>query len=428
MRQAMQAMSKLPGAAARYQQRLEGAQKDDFQRRLSPLQTPVDAEVTKTQGRGGFFADTGQERTPGGARVVTMASGSSATAPPPPEPEEPAAALADVSLRNSPVPPEGVSPQFSSLDTLQTPPTSPVMPPSVPSTELMSGQLSDELDHAPPPPVKETTMQRMKRLAAEAKATAAARFASKPSSKPAGPKASERFRAAAMDFHRRASESMAALREKKKAPEKPVQRKPAFASPVATDPASPSANCFSIGDDEEGDELDYQSPQSTPPRPKKEPVPLTAAEQESLALAQHRIAGLTKGDEVIFDADHLPDTILFMAIKLKPNKTAAKFGLSSVAERKLLRCVGVNRERLLVFDTFGETVKLGSKGRVKSNHHLTELVKLTFPRARERDVVALHIRAGMAGADDLALKANVYKVPRAESMIAKLQERLAKFR
>ena len=274
-------------------------------------------------------------------------------------------------------------------------------------------------------------MQRMKRLAAEAKATAAARFASKPSSgKPAGPKASERFRAAAMDFHRRASESMAALREKKKAPTgTPVQqRKPAFASPVATDPASPSANCFSIGDDEEGDELDYQSPQSTPPRPKKEPVPLTAAEQESLALAQHRIAGLTKGDEVIFDADHLPDTILFMAIKLKPNKTAAKFGLSSVAERKLLRCVGVNRERLLVFDTFGETVKLGSKGRVKSNHHLTELVKLTFPRARERDVVALHIRAGMAGADDLALKANVYKVPRAESMIAKLQERLAKFR
>ena len=72
---------------------------------------------------------------------------------------------------------------------------------------------------------------------------------------------------------------------------------------VATDPASPSANCFSMGDDEEGDELDYQSPQSTPPRPKKEPVPLTAAEQESLALAQHRIAGLTKGDEVIFDAD-----------------------------------------------------------------------------------------------------------------------------
>ena len=109
-------------------------------------------------------------------------------------------------------------------------------------------------------------MQRMKRLAAEAKATAAARFASKPSSKPAGPKASERFRAAAMDFHRRASESMAALREKKKAPEKPVQRKPAFASPVATDPASPSANCFSIGDDEEGDELDYQSPQNTPPQ------------------------------------------------------------------------------------------------------------------------------------------------------------------
>jgi len=235
------------------------------------------------------------------------------------------------------------------------------------------------------------------------------------------------------DFSRRASESMAAL-SKKTAPEKPTARpRPAaFASPVATDPTSPGANCFSIGDDEEADELDYvrgDAPQ-TPPRNTKEAVPLTPAEQESLALAQHRIAGLTKGDEVIFDADHLPDTVLFMAIKLKLNKTAAKFGFSSVAERKLLRCVGVNRKRLLVFDTYGETVKLGSKGRVKSNHHLTELVKLTFPRARERDVVALHIRAGMsgAGADELALKTNTYKVPRAESMIAKLQERLAKFR
>ena len=109
-------------------------------------------------------------------------------------------------------------------------------------------------------------------------------------------------------------------------------------------------------------------------------------------------------------------------------------GLPSLFEEKHLRCIGVNRERLLVFDTLNRRIELGGKGIVKSNHHLTELVKLTFPRAREQDVVALHIRAGLGagdganGAGDLALKANVYKVPRAQSLITRLQERLQKFR
>jgi len=116
-----------------------------------------------------------------------------------------------------------------------------------------------------------------------------------------------------------------------------------------------------------------------------------------------------------------------MCFKLKPNKAAGVFGRNALTEEKLLRCIGVNRERLLVFDTRGRRIELGGKGVVKSNHHLTELVKLTFPRAREQDVVALHIRAGQAG-DDLALKANVYKVPRAQSLITRLQERLERFR
>ena len=56
----------------------------------------------------------------------------------------------------------------------------------------------------------------------------------------------------------------------------------------------------------------------------------------------------------------------------------------------MLRCIGVNRERLLVFDTADRPVQLGSVGTVKSNHHLTELVKLTFPRvgSRTRQVVS----------------------------------------
>ena len=263
-------------------------------------------------------------------------------------------------------------------------------------------------------PPKETTMQRMKRLAAEAKATAAARFASKPSSKPAGPKASERFRAAAMDFHRRASESMAALREKKKAPETLVQRKPAFASPVATDPASPSANCFSIGDDEEGDELDYQSPQSTPPRPKKEPVPLTAAEQESLALAQHRIAGLTKGRRGHlrrgpFAGHH---TIYGDKTETEQNGREVWFVVGRGAEAAALR----RREpgtapRLRHVRRDGQARVEGPREVEPPPHGAREA---DLPRARERDVVALHIRARAWRAPTIwPLKANARKVARA---------------
>jgi len=149
-------------------------------------------------------------------------------------------------------------------------------------------------------------------------------------------------------------------------------------------------------------------------------------------LAQHRIAGLQKGQEVTFDSKNLPDTVLFTCIKLKPMLSKSMgFNLGSLAEKKLLRCIGVNRERVLVFDTRGQATKFGVKAIVKSNHHLTELVKLTFPRAREPDVIAMHIRAGIspdAPIDQVALKSKIYKVPRAQQLIKALQDKLARFR
>lgn len=178
---------------------------------------------------------------------------------------------------------------------------------------------------------------------------------------------------------------------------------------------------FSIGDDEE--EFDERSGESDkaakPPKPTMDPA--------ALALAQHKIAGLRKGQQVVFDSANLPDTVLYSCIKLKSSKMG---GISiGLTEKKLIRCIAVNRERILVFDTLDQPVKFGGSALVKSNHHLTELVKLTFPRSREKDVVAMHIRAGLPREDgSVATKANTYKVPRAQSFIKALQDRLARFR
>ena len=101
----------------------------------------------------------------------------------------------------------------------------------------------------------------------------------------------------------------------------PPPRRESFGTPLDTlkkgdgerSPPAPPANCFSIGDDE--DELDYAGEGDEPATPAPAPAaptPLTPAEMETMALAQHRIAGLTKGQEVLFDASHLPDTVLFM--------------------------------------------------------------------------------------------------------------------
>ncbi|KAJ1452681.1 hypothetical protein M885DRAFT_526006 [Pelagophyceae sp. CCMP2097] len=192
-------------------------------------------------------------------------------------------------------------------------------------------------------------------------------------------------------------------------------------------------NDFAIGgdsDDEDEPEAREASPTTTGLSAEDSAARLVH-QSALLALAQHKVAGLRKGERVVFDSDTLPDTVLFACVKLKQSKSkmAAGFGLSGFGERRLLRCIGVNRERLIVFDTEGRTVATGAVGVVKSNHHLTELVKLTFPRASDREVVAMHLRAGFSANDaDVALKANIYKIARHETFIKRLQERLARFR
>lgn len=203
-----------------------------------------------------------------------------------------------------------------------------------------------------------------------------------------------------------------------------VFTKKSKSTPPGPSDDEPPSGMFSIGDDEE-DEFDERSGESDKSAPPKPPKP--TMDPAALALAQHKIAGLRKGQQVVFDSASLPDTVLYSCIKLKSSKMG---GISiGLTEKKLIRCIAVNRERILVFDTFDQPVKMGGAALVKSNHHLTELVKLTFPRSREKDVVAMHIRAGLPRDDgSVATKANTYKVPRAQSFIKQLQDRLARFR
>ena len=397
-------------------------------------------------------------------------------ATPPPEPAAPAPAPATPAA-------EKKHGRHFTLNAATKPPPAPAAPEAAapapaPATPEFSVAPDDDDDDeaeasaaAPATPAKETAMQRMRRMAAEAKLPASMKAPSmnfkapqlwsgkdaKDTGEAPAPAPARNFglssasmkssMSSAWSYGRKMSEaaSKAAATMAKSDPALTPKSPLNTAAPPPPDdvgsPPAPPANCFSIGDDDDDDdELDYAGSPSrageerkapaepSPPKPKPAaPPPLSAEDAAVLALAQHRIAGLQKGEEVTFDSSCLPDTILFMCFKLKPNKAAGVFGRNALTEEKLLRCIGVNRERLLVFDTRGRRIELGGKGVVKSNHHLTELVKLTFPRAREQDVVALHIRAGQAG-DDLALKANVYKVPRAQSLITRLQERLERFR
>lgn len=254
---------------------------------------------------------------------------------------------------------------------------------------------------------KKTSWDFARKLAVSAASTAAAARAT-------ANKSSEDLSSRASAMGAKMKSSLTALSRKMQAPTSKGEA-------VPPSPEEAASGFFSIGDDE--DEEDGNAESRSPP-----PVPDPAA----LALAQHKIAGLRKGQAVLFDSVNLPDTVLFSAIKLKPmyKATAKVVNLGPLGERKLIRCIAVNRERFLVFDTFDQPVKFGAKAIVKSNHHLTELVKLTFPRARETDVIAVHLRAGAATTPDgkLSLKANTYKVPRADSLIKQLQDRLARFR
>jgi len=125
------------------------------------------------------------------------------------------------------------------------------------------------------------------------------------------------------------------------------------------------------------------------------------------------VSDLRKGDVVGFNDEFLPGREAFPCVKLKPSATvtralvAGRRVLSSyvqqgirtlAASRRLHRCIVVVRDRVVVVDTRGRTasVHYGGGGVVKSNHHVVAFSHLSFPKRRDRGVIALHFRKGSA--------------------------------
>jgi hypothetical protein len=139
--------------------------------------------------------------------------------------------------------------------------------------------------------------------------------------------------------------------------------------------------------------------------------------EKSQALAMHLLAGVQKGDEVRIEKASLPGAVLFPALKDKVEKD--EDGLVVLDTRgeprtcPVHRFLVVTKERFIVLDSKGQGV--GSVGHVKSNHHLTELIKITFKK-KDPDGVVLFTSA--PGRDP---KPHSYKVAKRNDFIKTLQ-------
>ena len=149
------------------------------------------------------------------------------------------------------------------------------------------------------------------------------------------------------------------------------------------------------------------------------------------------VSDLRKGDVVAFDEAHLPGHEAFPCVKLKQLGAAvakvlqrnvkASFyqGLSALADRLILRrpivrCIVVVQDRILVVDTRGRTaLNYGGTGTVKSNRHVSTFSHASYPRTKDRDVLALHFRNPP--------KANWYQVAQSTGLLQAIQRRRASF-
>jgi hypothetical protein len=139
--------------------------------------------------------------------------------------------------------------------------------------------------------------------------------------------------------------------------------------------------------------------------------------EKAQALAIHILAGVQKGDQVKIEKASLPGAVLFPALKDKPDKDENGLVMLNTTGEPRIKAVHrflvVTKERFIVLDSKGQGV--GSIGHVKSNHHLTELVKITFKK-KDPDSVILFISS--AGKEP---KPHSYKVAKRNDFITTLQ-------
>lgn len=229
-----------------------------------------------------------------------------------------------------------------------------------------------------------------------------------------------------------------------------------------------TGNTFVI--DEEEDEDDGLGPREDVD-PQK--IGISRTDQErAQALALHMMAGLKKGDLISISREALPGAVLFPAIKYKDSKPeaggqmkekdgsatentpntdtnmpasspsmpapASEDGLkcddtppldasdptlapnsqpTSPSQEQVHRFLVVTRERFIVLDSGGSGI--GSKATVKSNHHLTELLKMTF-RKSDPELICLFL-----GAEG---KIRQYRVSKRKEFVESLQKNMQRFK
>jgi hypothetical protein len=117
-----------------------------------------------------------------------------------------------------------------------------------------------------------------------------------------------------------------------------------------------------------------------------------SAQEKKQALAMHRLSGIVRGEKICIDKDSLPGAVLFPAfIVPKAEDSDAALVATAVGSvvseavgtvvekatplKSLHRYLVVTRDRFIVLDSQGEGI--GSEAIIKSNHHLTELIKVS---------------------------------------------------
>ena len=184
-------------------------------------------------------------------------------------------------------------------------------------------------------------------------------------------------------------------------------------------------------------------------------------EEKALAMANHVMAGLKKGDSIPISRDALPGALLFPCTKMKKvegeqvAEGEIKEGGSgqTVEEQQkqdqevlVSRFLVVSRERLIVLDSHGKGV--GAMATVKSNHHLTQLTKITF-RRHDPNLVHLFFSTGLIDTAPLPappqdnegtergeekalpvpqLKEKTYRVSKTKQFIEALQQNMKRFK
>ena len=136
-----------------------------------------------------------------------------------------------------------------------------------------------------------------------------------------------------------------------------------------------------------------------------------------------QLAGLRRGDKLTISRESLPGAVLFPSVIYATDATGAPLA-DGAASHRFLACT---RERFLVMDSGGGGA--GSQATVESNHHLTELLKMTF-RKRDPELITLFFVGAVAQGEEETVGATTLlcRVTESRAFVSALQRRMERFK